>query len=381
MSRPVSASPASGSPPRVLVLGGGVAGLTAAAVLARCGLAVSLVERAARLGGHAARLSCKATTGCVHCGACLLESALQAVRAQPRVTVHLAASARIRRRGEAFSFELDPACGPGHGAAAQDAAAVFLATGFSVFSPAERPLGWGVFPNVLTNLELEDRLRAEGRLTRPSDGRVPGRVAFIQCVGSRNAQIGRLWCSAFCCAAALRAARKIRHLHPETELTVFYIDLQSVGRTPDAFLEECRRNLRLIRAVPGEALGVADGGIRLTWFDDAGRNSLEEAFDLVVLSAGMQPPADLEETLAPLGLPRDRFGFAAEEGDRVFAAGAVRRPMTIAEAIADSRRAACRLLAALGYEGPRPDTACDSVPPVAAASGAQPVVPQREGGR
>ncbi len=381
MSRPAPSPPAAGSPPRVLVLGGGVAGLTAAAVFARCGLAVSLVERAARLGGHAARLSCKATSGCVHCGACLLEAALQAVRAMPQVTVHLSASARIRRRGGAFSFELDPACGPGPGAPAKEAAAVFVATGFSAFSPAERPLGWGVFANVLTNLELEDRLRAEGRLTRPSDGRVPGRVAFIQCVGSRNAQIGHLWCSAFCCAAALRAARKIRHLHPETEITVFYIDLQSVGRAPDAFLEECRRGLRLIRAVPGEALGAADGGIRLTWFDDAGRMSREEAFDLVVLSAGMQPPADLEETLAPLGLPRDSFGFAAEEGDRVFAAGSVRRPMTIAEAIADSRRAARRLLAALGWEGPRADPAFDPVPKAAAASGAQPAPPRREGGR
>lgn len=381
MSASAPSPPPLGPPARVLVLGGGVAGLTAAAVFAQSGLAVSLVERAQRLGGHAARLSCKATTGCVHCGACLLEAALQAVRTQPRIAVHLGAVARIRRAAGAFSFELHPACGAGAGTAAEEVAAVFLATGFSPFSPAERPLGWGVFANVLTNLELEDRLRAEGRLTRPSDGRVPGRIAFIQCVGSRNAQIGHLWCSAFCCAAALRAARKIRHLHPETEITIFYIDLQSVGRTPDAFLEECRRSLRLIRAVPGEALGTEDGGVRLAWFDDTGRKSLEETFDLVVLSAGMRPPDDLAETLAPLGLARDGFGFAAEEGERVFAAGAVRRPMTIAEAIADSRRAARRLLAALGCGGPPCDRTAGPVPPAGGAPGEIPPGPHREGGR
>lgn len=354
MSAHAVSSPAPDSPPRVLVLGGGVAGLTAAAVFARAGLCVSLVERANRLGGHAARLSCKATDRCVHCGACLLEPALQAVRTSPRVTVHLGSLARIRREGDAFAFAIHPACADGPSATPpRKAAAVFLATGFSVFNPLRKALGYGVFENVITNLELEDRLRSGGGLRRPSDGRLPARVAFIQCVGSRDAQIGHLWCSTFCCAAALRSARKIRHLHPQTAVTVFFIDLQSVGRDPDAFLSECRRSLRLIRAVPGEALGAEDGGVRLAWFDDAGRRGIEETFDLVVLSAGMQPPADLAETASSLGLPLDPLGWAEEEGPRVFAAGAVRRPMTIAETIADSRGAALRLFRSLGRAVPR----------------------------
>ncbi len=348
MNPPVSSPSSSASCPRVLVLGGGMAGLTAAAVFARAGLFVSLVERSSRLGGHAARLSCKATDRCVHCGACLLEPALQAVRENPRIAVHTGSLARIRRAGDRFACEIQSACAAGGVPTTAEAAAVFLATGFSVFNPARKPLGYGVYANVITQLELEDRLRSAEGFLRCFGGRPPGRIAFLQCVGSRDAQIGHLWCSTFCCAATLRAARKIRHRHPETAITVFYIDLQSVGREPDAFLAECRRDLRLIRAVPGEAFGTEDGGVRLSWFDEASRRSLEETFDLVVLSAGMEPPADLPETAEALGLPLDPLGWAAEEGARVFAAGAVRRPMTIAETIADSRRAAFRLLAALG---------------------------------
>jgi heterodisulfide reductase subunit A len=350
---------------RVLIIGGGIGGLTAARSLAPFGIRVDLVERNPFLGGHAARLSCKATDRCVKCGACLVEEALAAVASDPRITVHTdcrveAARSPSRRftfaiRGHAAQAasasgapRIDPAGTPVTG----EADAVVLTAGFGVFDPKEKAYGHGIFPDVITNLELEDMLRSGGTAVKPSDGTSPRRVAFIQCVGSRDAKIGHLWCSTFCCGAALRAARKIKAARPDAAITVFFIDIQTFGRDFEAFQRQCRQEMRFVRAIPGDAFQVADGGIRLAYIEDGSRRSVEEVFDLVVLSTGMQPPDGLKAAAAGLGLPLTPFGFAAAAAEPgVFTAGAVRGPMTIADTIADARHAAGQVLEFLGRYG------------------------------
>ena len=88
--------------------------------------------------------------------------------------------------------------------------ALVFATGFKPFDPRDKPYGYGIFKNVVTNLDLEKMLRKTGRLERPSDGAAPARMAFIQCVGSRDAKLGHLWCSKVCCGSALRMARLLK---------------------------------------------------------------------------------------------------------------------------------------------------------------------------
>lgn len=350
---------------RVLIIGGGIGGLTAARTLTPFGIRVDLVERDPVVGGHAARLSCKATDRCVKCGACLVSEAITAVGSEPRITVHTdshveaarASSTRFsftirRRSAPAAATPAAPANDPVRTPAAAEADAVVLATGFGVFDPQDKAYGHGRFPNVVTNLELEEMLRSGGAAVKPSDGTPPGRVAFIQCVGSRDAKIGHLWCSTFCCGAALRAARKIRAAQPATEITVFFIDIQTFGRDFDAFYRQCRQEVRFVRAIPGDAFQTDDGGIRLAYIEDGSRRNTEEAFDLVVLSTGMQPPDGLKAVAAALGLPLTPFGFAAAAAEPgVFAAGAVRGPMSIAQTIADARHAAGQVLTFLGRIG------------------------------
>lgn len=338
----------------VLVIGGGIAGLTAALALGRAGAAVDLVEAAEAPGGHAAKLACKALAGvCAKCGACTVEAAIAALRELPAVRTHLARRvARLERRGR-FEYSLEPSGGGPLQPGAADA--VVIATGFTLCDPATRPYGYGRFPEVITNLELEERLRRGERLRRPADGAPVGKIAFIQCVGSRDASLGRPWCSTFCCGASLRASRLIREraAPPAPAVTIFYIDIQTFGRDFEAVLDRCRQDVDFVRAIPAEVYPADGGGVRLAYVKEDSGEAAEEPFDLVVLAAGMAPSPETARLAGMLGLPADPGGFGAREAGGVYLAGACRTPMTIAEAAADARRAAAAALAWIAG-GPAP---------------------------
>jgi len=154
----------------------------------------------------------------------------------------------------------------------------------------------------------------------------------------------------------LRAARLIRHRQPQTDITIFFIDIQTFGRDFESFYRQSQHEFRFIRAIPGDAYQMEDSGIRLAYMDDASRQSQEEVFDLVVLSTGMVPPEGLAQTADDLGLALAPSGYVAAQAHRgLFAAGAVRGPMRIAETIADARDTACQVLAFLGIKGGIPE--------------------------
>ena len=134
-----------------------------------------------------------------------------------------------------------------------------MATGYTPFDPRDKPKwGYGVLPNVITALELERMIRLEGDVRRPSDGRRPERLAFIQCVGSRDLTLDHLFCSRVCCGYALRMGKAIRHRWPEVEPYVFYMDLQNFGKDFIPAYEEAKDSLTLIRGIPG-SIGPAEG--------------------------------------------------------------------------------------------------------------------------
>ena len=339
--------------PKVLVIGGGIGGMTAALVLARFGIEVDIVERNRRLGGHAAAFACKALGACVKCGACLVAETLDAAVTHPRISAHTDSRLEAITGGDRFVHTIRNTQGT---SIRGDADAVVIAAGFRTFDPSNKPYGYGRFPNMITNLDLERMLRTNAKAIRPSDGEAPKRIAFIQCVGSRDAKLGHLWCSQFCCGAALRAARLIRHRQPQTDITIFFIDIQTFGRDFESFYRQSQSEFRFIRAIPGDAFQLEDSGIRLAYMDDASRQSREEVFDLVVLSTGMVPPEGLAQTADDLGLTLAPSGYVGAQSRRgVFAAGAVRGPMRIAETIADARHTACQVLAFLGIKGGIPE--------------------------
>lgn len=334
----------------ILIIGGGVAGLSAAVQLADFNYSIILIEQTGALGGHAARFSCKADHQCVKCGACLVEQKLNQITRHPNIEIILNTSVLDITKDMRFSVDTqtrDEASGKNgdrfHNNSLE-ADAIVVATGFQPFNPELKPYGYRRFEDVITTLELEDRFRAEGAVKRPSNDVLPKNIAFIQCVGSRDAKLNHLWCSKVCCGSALRMANRIKTQQPETEITVFYIDIQTFGKDFDAFFSRIREDIRLIRTIPADIFQAENNRLQLNYF---ATELKEEMFDLVVLSVGMMPHKanyDLFKQLGlsvsndpgPLEYENDTFPF--RKG--VFPAGSVLAPMNIADTITGAQRAA-----------------------------------------
>jgi len=234
--------------------------------------------------------------------------------------------------------------------------AIILATGFKPY-PAENKTryGYGRVPNVVTGLELEAQLRHEGRITRPSDGKEPKRVAFIQCVGSRD-RTGNNYCSRVCCGYALRLGRMLKHRFG-AEVSLFYMDFQSFGHDFDRFLASAREELETIRSMPGDVMAGPEGQVEVHYQPEPGKELICRPFDLLVLSVGLTPGQANPELADQLALELDPHGFiqAAAKGEGagqgngsgIFLAGTVVRPMDMAEVAAHAGRAAVETLAYL----------------------------------
>ncbi len=374
-----------------MVIGGGIAGLTAAWEMARKNIAVDLVEKSGFLGGHAIQYSCKATDECQQCGACSVEAMLKNVVNEPLITVHLGTQVETVNKNGRFKISLknsgpvhpdDVKCTGAYEAAPTDCAAtrgyskhnavfydadgrlnpektgkteelavdaIIVASGFQPFAAGKKSTyNYGIFDNVITGLDLERCKRAYGGILRPSDKRVPEKVAFIQCVGSRDERLGNLWCSQACCPYALRSAEALKYKYPDMDITVFYMDIQNTGKDYTKFYDKCRENLNFIRTIPVDMYKTEDDKIQTRFMDDEGK-PMDGVFDLVVLSIGITPGADNKELTEILDIDLDTDGFfeasdmlsptkSAKAG--IFIAGTAQGPKTIAVSMAHAGQAA-----------------------------------------
>ena len=194
---------------------------------------------------------------------------------------------------------------------------VVLAPGFGrVDSEVLRQYGWGRFRDVISAFEHERLMCASGptggEILRPSDGRHPKKIAFLQCIGSRDERCGNNYCSSVCCMYAIKQATLAREHDPEAEITLFFLDIRTHGKGFDAARERATRanNFRIIYARPPRVEDVFDGRLLLTWVDETGRHQFEK-FDLVVLSQGLEAPDDAKALRQACGIELNRYDFAA----------------------------------------------------------------------
>ncbi len=330
--------------PVVLVIGGGIAGLTVAHELAKLGIKVELVEKEPFLGGHAIQFTCKAVESCAKCGACMADEKLSNVIHNENIVIHTGANLeRISKNGR-FNYNIqlklnriDQSKNTGYSASAD---AVIMATGFEPFDPVKKPYGYRVFKNVITNLDLERMLKINGVAIKPSDGLPPDKIAFVQCVGSRDSKLSHLWCSENMLCISPSHARVIKTRKPETSITFFYIDIQGSGKDFEALYQTAKEDFRMIRAIPGDIYKTEGDRLKITCFDNLSKADAEEVYDMVVLSVAMIPGSGTKELAEMLGIIPCATGFVKScEKDEiagsggVFVAGTAGGPLSIAESI------------------------------------------------
>jgi heterodisulfide reductase subunit A2 len=236
------------------------------------------------------------------------------------------------------------------------AGALVISTGFELaLTKMQGEFGYGRYPNVVTSLQFERMLSATGpyggHLKRPSDEKVPRNVAWIQCVMSRDASRNRPFCSSVCCMHATKQAILTRIHSPETEATIYFMDIRAQGKGFDAYVDRARSDhgVRYKRSMISQVYqNPESGGLIIETFDHDRNRKLEEEYDLVVLSSGFKPHEDFLNLARRLGLRTNPFGFLSTPFDNpvatsrpgVFVCGGVEAPKDIPETVIQAGAAA-----------------------------------------
>ncbi|HEC57841.1 MAG TPA: CoB--CoM heterodisulfide reductase iron-sulfur subunit A family protein [Candidatus Syntrophoarchaeum butanivorans] len=236
-----------------------------------------------------------------------------------------------------------------------DIGTIVLATGYEPFDARLKPeFGYGKYENVVTGLDLERMLAKDG----PTGGKVlvkgkePEKIAFIQCVGSRDKQVGNEYCSRVCCMYTAKQARILREMYPDAVVKVFFMDVRAFGKGYEEFWEETQRSgVLYVRGNPSEIYRKGDRVV-VRGEDTLLGEPYEEEFDLVVLATGLVPRADTREFGNLLKVSRSADGFYLEAHpklrpvdtatDGVYLAGCCQGPKDITDTISQANGTAVK---------------------------------------
>ncbi len=242
---------------------------------------------------------------------------------------------------------------------------IILSPGYDVYDASKKlEYGHGLFANVLTNIEFERMLSAsgptEGHVIRPSDGDVPKKIAFIQCVGSRDAQTSNTYCSSYCCMASLKQAVIGKEHVPGLDTAIFFMDTRAFGKEFEEYLMRAEneygvrmfRNNRISKVQQDELTEE----LMLSYID--GADITEERFDLVILAAGARPPEGTGALAKALNINMNEFGFCDTDELKpvetsvpgIFVCGTFSGPKDIPDSIAQASGAAGKVAALLSKE-------------------------------
>jgi heterodisulfide reductase subunit A len=329
---------------KALVIGGGLAGLSAALSFAEQGFKATLVERTAELGGNARTLY---YTEDGANPALYVQNLIQKVENQPLITVYKEAQV-VSITGSCGNYTSnisvkDQSQAISHGV-------VVVATGGQEHKPAEYL--YGQHPRVITQKEFEDLLNSE-----PDKAKQLQRVAMIQCVGSREPEY--LYCSRVCCTAAIKNSLKLKTINPNAQISVLYRDIRTFGFKETTYLKARRQGVRFYRFELDHKPRVnrQDDTLMVSVFDAQLQAAVQLQADLVVLSAAIRPRTESQELADAMRLPLDEDGFFMEAHPKLrpldfatpgfYLCGLAQGPKFANESIAQARGAVSRAVTVL----------------------------------
>ncbi|UCG68283.1 MAG: CoB--CoM heterodisulfide reductase iron-sulfur subunit A family protein [Thermoplasmata archaeon] len=231
--------------------------------------------------------------------------------------------------------------------------AIILAMGFTPFDPSEiGALHYSEFQNVVTALEFERVFSGTGpnserQLSRISDDRIPESIAFIQCVGSRDEK--RPYCSFACCMHSLKEAMLVKELYPDTEVTIFFMDVRAFGKGYHRYYEKARKmGIKFVRSRIADIWEVESNNLQVNYSDEFDAPK-RETFEMVVLATGQDPPKRAEDLSKILGIDLDenlfcshnKFSAVETSKEGVFSCGSFSGPKDIPDTIIEASAAAC----------------------------------------
>ncbi|HOE38286.1 MAG TPA: FAD-dependent oxidoreductase [Bacteroidales bacterium] len=328
----------------VIVIGAGVAGIEAASNIADQGYSVTLIEKKDVLGGNLTNY------------AKLFPNFADADEVKNNLINNLSTKkVEILKNNDITKlfFENDKWHAVNSQNQTYSADVALLTTGFTVFDAKRKEeLGYGIYDNVITSLEFESMYKT-GKITT-KQGNIPKRIAFLNCVGSRDEKVGNHYCSRVCCINAVKQATEFKTLYPESEAYCFYMDIRMAGQ----FYEELYRksqeenNVIYIRGRISEVAATIDNRIQIKTEDTLTGLPLKMTVDLLVLMVGMEA-SEATSNLSKQNEINGEYGFAKSLGlhgndnkttkKGLFLAGSCKRPLNIPEAIADARAAALQI--------------------------------------
>ena len=332
---------------KIIIIGGGPAGMETAACLGASGHKVTLLEKESRTGGKLKNWY----------------KLFPNFRLSDEVYDHLdiglnTKNTAVISNAEAIGISTDK---KHHKVFLRDgqlleADAVVIATGFQVFE-AERKeeYGYKIYDNVITSFDLEKMLQSTHTVKTVS-GKKPSKIAFIHCVGSRDKKSGNTYCSRVCCVNGVKQAIEIKQLIPEAKVFNFYMDLRMYGQNYEELYLEAQQKwgVTFIRGRVSEIAENLDGSLQLKAEDTLSGRPIKMNFDLVVLLIGMTPCKGTETLAKSANLNFTQSNFLASSDPHthaqetnvpgIFVTGTCKEPMSIQETLTDARAVSVKVI-------------------------------------
>jgi len=327
----------------VIIIGAGPAGCEAASRLAQAGETVELIEKEHETGGNLNNwyqlFPDRKSAG-------ELNSLLRQNLNHPNIHLHLGCEPVkiIRQSRQAYTLLLND------GAQLQGNA-LLLTTGFRTFNARRKEeYGYGIYENVITSVELENFFTNHSIQT--TTGKIPQRIGFIQCVGSRDEKICHFHCSKLCCITAVKQAIELREMLPEAEILCFYMDMRMFGPGYEELYRTAQEkyNIKFVRGRLSEASENREKQVIIKAEDTLIGKPLRMTLDIMVLMVGMEASEGTQQWASQLGLEKAPNGFIRVKDphfatnqtniEGIFIAGCSSSPMNLTDTLTDARSAA-----------------------------------------